>query len=84
MSPPRPTEITPAQFAHLLSLYPSIVKRVYEGKIKDSNKLAQALDDDAWRYDGLVKVVAERRSKGDSIGGWLEKPELEKLVRWKM
>lgn len=86
-----PTTITHASFVHLHSLYPTVVKRVYEGKIKDAKKLVQALDDDAWRYGGLVKVVHGRRGKGDAAaagggggGGWLEKAELERLVRWKM
>jgi hypothetical protein len=49
-SPPSPTSITRAQFAHLLSTYPIVLQRVYEAKIKDAKKLAQALEDDAWRY----------------------------------
>ena len=82
---PSPTSIVHAQFAHLRSLYPIIVKRVYEGKIKDSKKLSQALEDDAWRYEGLVKVLEGRRkSKDGEAGGWIEKAELERLVRWKM
>ena len=87
VTPPRvvPTTITRAQFAHLHSLYPTVVRRVYEAKIKDAKKLAQAIDDDAWRYGGLVKLVHGRRGKDDgAAGGWLEKVELERLVRWKM
>jgi hypothetical protein len=83
-SPPSPTSITHPQFIHLVSLYPSVVKRVYEAKIKDAKKLAQVFEDDAWRYEGLVKLVKGRRGKDDYAGGWLEKAELERLVRWKM
>ena len=82
---PSSTSIVHAQFTHLRSLYPTIVKRVYEGKIKDGKKLGQALEDDAWRYEGLVKVLEGRRkSKDGGAGGWIEKAELERLVRWKM
>ena len=84
LSPPSPTSTTHTQFNHLLSLYASVLKRVYEGKIKDGKKLAQALDDEAWRYEGLVKQVKGRKGKDDKTGGWLEKAELERLVRWKM
>ena len=97
---PSPPSITYPQFTHLLSLYPSTLQRVYEHKIKDATKRAQALADDAWRYGELVDVLAERRRRGgkkkkksgpsDSnsggglSGGWLEKAEVERLVRWKM
>jgi hypothetical protein len=84
ITPPSPTSITHAQFTHLHSLYPTVVKRVYEAKLKDAKKLAQALEDEVWRYEGLVKLVEARRGKDDSAGGWLEKAELERLVRWKM
>ena len=86
---PSPSSITHTQFTYLLSLYPSTLKRVYEHKIKDATKRAQALADDAWRYGELVDVLAERRrpkkkSGPSSGGGWLEKAEVERLVRWKM
>jgi hypothetical protein len=100
--------MTHAQFAHLLSLYPAVVRRVYAARIvkhadttpteKEDKRLADALDDDAWRYGGLVQLVRRRRrTEGEEEekegggaggsgagGGWLEKAELERLVRWKM
>ena len=86
------TSITTAQFIHLLSLYPAVLRRVYGRKVKDSAKLAEALEDDAWRYGELGDVLAERCRRrypdgggdGDGGRGWLEKAELERLVRWKM
>jgi hypothetical protein len=82
--PPSATSITRGQFAHLLSAYATVLQRVYEAKIKDAKKRAQALEDDAWRYGGLVELVEARRGRDGSAAGWLDKAELERLVRWKM
>jgi hypothetical protein len=102
---PTAAAVTHAQFAHLLSLYPAVVRRVYAARIvkhadtamteKEGKRLADALDDDAWRYGGLVQLVRRRRrpegkeeeekeKEGGVGGGWLDKAELERLVRWKM
>lgn len=83
-----PTTLTHAHLLRLIALYPTVVQRVYEAKTKnDSKKLSQALEDDAWRYGALVELVESRRQDGSSsgsAGGWMEKAELERLVRWKM
>ena len=63
-------------FDHLLSLYDKVVEAVYQSRIKDSKKLAEALEDDRWRYQELPETLAEDDAR-------ITKPQLERLVRWK-
>lgn len=95
---PNPLSLTHPQLTHLLTLYPPTLHACYalNPRLKSATRLADALADDAWRYDELGRRVAGRRrrergGKGGEEGGegeeagWLEKEgELDRLVGWKM
>jgi hypothetical protein len=89
-SPPSPFKITSSAFSHALGLYPQIIGKVYQGKLKDTKKVQEALTRDIWRYEELPATVAAMRQgkasekNGDIEDGGLSKLAVERLVQWKM
>ena len=86
---PPPSTIGISTFQEALSLYPSLVERVYRSKLKDSKKVADALLRDRWRFDELpssLKAHGEDHENGndDLNEGGLTKAAVERLVQWKM
>jgi len=76
----QPNSINTSVIAHCVSLYSSVVDKVYRSKIKDDKKFKTALDNDRWRFEELPRTVQQRRAAGKG----LSKDELERLVQWKM
>lgn len=68
--------VTRLQVEHCLRIYPDVVARAYDARIKDVKKREDAKARDRWRYDELPKEL-----KG---GKAMSLPQLEKLVQWKM
>ena len=83
---PSPSTISAAQVSHLLSLYQSTLEAIYKGtsRLKNPKKLSKALEDDVWRYETFPRTIRERAESGSKEKIYIEKPELERLVQWKM
>lgn len=71
-----PQAITEAQVDQCLRAYPSVVKKAYERRIKDSRKQNEAVSRDVWRYEELPSSL--------SGGKAMNLAQLERLVQWKM
>ena len=70
------TNITPEKLEQAIQLYPKVVQKTYERRIKTEKKQVEAGQRDEWRYDKLPNEVDQ------SVGMTLE--QLERLVQWKM
>lgn len=87
---PAPSSITPSSFKIILELYPSILGKVYDAKLKDGKKRSEAIERDKWRFEELpANVAAARSQKSDKAirdikGQGLSKEAVERLVQWKM
>jgi hypothetical protein len=68
--------VTRAQLEHCLLLYPDVIDKVYDSRIKDSKKCTEAKVRDKWRYEELPDAL--RGAKGMSLA------QLQRLVQWKM
>lgn len=68
--------ITRPQLEQCLKLYPKLVEKVYDSRIKDGKKCSEAKARDEWRYVELPKELSG--SKAMSLA------QLERLVQWKM
>jgi hypothetical protein len=92
-----PSTISSATFQQALSLYPSLVEKVYKSKIKDPKRVRDALSRDKWRFDELPSELARlkageggvdeakaSKTNSDLQGGGLTKEAVERLVQWKM
>ena len=77
-----PHTITIPQIKHCLSLYPKVVEKHYNAKIKDPKKASEALKRDTWRYEELPASLVGQDEKEQGIGMTLD--QLERLVQWKM
>lgn len=81
-SPPSALTITAEAFEHVLSLYPDVLKSLYQTKVRtDDKKREQALTDDVWRYETFPDELQDPET---DAGFSFSLKELERLVRWKM
>lgn len=71
-----PSKITRAQIDQYLRLYPAVVAKAYDNKIKKVAKREEAKSRDQWRYEELPKDLKGGKSMSLS--------QLERLVDWKM
>ncbi|EXJ85026.1 hypothetical protein A1O3_05701 [Capronia epimyces CBS 606.96] len=92
---PSPASLSADAVQQALNLYPALVEKAYRGKLKDSKKVADALERDQWRYEDLPAAIASMKPGGeneakqpsshaDIVHGALTKNAVERLVQWKI
>lgn len=77
---PAPSAITSTAVQTALELYPSLVVKAYQSKIKDPKKLKAALERETWRFEELPSEFVDQKAQN----GGLSKDQVERLVQWKM
>lgn len=73
---PSVSSITAEELKLAIQLYPKVIQRSYERRIKTEKKQVEAVQRDEWRYEKLPNEV-------DRDGG-MTIEQLERLVQWKM
>ncbi|KAJ9638717.1 hypothetical protein H2204_004193 [Knufia peltigerae] len=77
---PAPSAITSTAVQTALEIYPSLVVKAYQSKIKDPKKLKAALERETWRFEELPSEFVDQKAQN----GGLSKDQVERLVQWKI